>query len=138
VALHFPSSLRFTWTADARLIIRNWHGSTNGGGQHQVILGFNASGLAGQQLAQIRFRDPAGLKAGDYSARILSTGEIVPVPRPPVSYSRNKNQLVFNWPAGWTLQTVTNIAGPFSDVNASSPYTSSSTSAAQRYFRPRQ
>jgi hypothetical protein len=136
--LRFPSSLHFSWSPDARLIINNWRGSTNGGGMHQVIFGFNTSGLSPQQLAQILFRNPAGLPAGDYGTRILSTGEIVPGLRPPVSYSKNGNQLVLQWPSGWTLQTATNIAGPFSDVNTSSPYSHTiSTSDAQRYFRLR-
>jgi hypothetical protein len=68
-------------------------------------------------------------------ARILSSGEIVPRPRPPVSYSKSGNQLVLQWASGWTLQTATNIAGPFTDVNASNPYTNSTASGAQRYFR---
>lgn len=136
--LRFTSSGLVAWASDARLIIQNWRGSTNGGGLHRIIFGAGPSGLNAQQLAKIRFRNPLGLPAGDYAARILSTGEIVPVPRPPVSYTKNGNQLTLQWPAGWTLQTATNISGPFSDVNASSPYTYSTASGAQRYFRLRQ
>lgn len=147
-SLTLPSStttLRFAngglaaWASDARLIIQNWRGTPSGGGMHRVIFGTSASGLGPQLLAQIRFRDPAGFPAGDHGARILSTGEIVPVPRPPVSYSRNGSQLVFQWPTGWTLQTATNISGPFTDVNAASNrYTNSTASDPQRYFRLRQ
>ena len=136
--LRFTSSGLRGWASDARLIVHNWRGSTNGGGLHRIIFGMGPSGLNAQQLAKIRFRDPLGLPPGDYAARILSTGEIVPILRPPVSYTRNGNQLIWQWPAGWTLQTATNISGPFSDVNASTSYTTSTRSDAQRYYRLRQ
>ena len=136
--LRFTSSGLVAWASDARLIIKNWRGSTNGGGLHRVLFGIGASGLNAQQLAKIRFRNPFGMPAGDYAARILSTGEIVPVSRPPVSYTRNGSQMVLQWPSGWTLQTATNISGPFSDVNATTSYTTSTASGAQRYFRLRQ
>jgi hypothetical protein len=137
-SLRFAASSSAAWASDARLLIHNWRGSTNGSGMHRVIFGTSPSGLSPQQLAQIRFRNPAGFPVGDYSARILSTGEIVPVSRPPISHSRNGHQLVLQWPSGWTLQTATNISGPFSDVNASNSYTNSTASGAQRYFRLRQ
>lgn len=136
--LRFTSSGLMAWAPDALLMIHNWRGSTNGGGMHRIIFGAGPSGLNASQLAKVRFRNPAGLPAGDYGARILSTGEIVPASRPPVSYARNGNQLTLQWPAGWTLQTATNISGPFVDVNSSGSYTTSTSADPQRYFRLRQ
>jgi hypothetical protein len=43
--------------------------------------------------------------------------------------------IVLNWPAGYTLQTATNISGPFTDINTASPYTIQPGSERQRYFR---
>src|SRR5437867_3002105 len=68
---------------DARLIVQNWRGSTNGGGLPSDFW-IQHLGSSPQQLSQILFRDPAGLQLEDYSARILSTGEIVPAPRTPL------------------------------------------------------
>jgi hypothetical protein len=74
----FADSSSMTWSNDSLLIIPNWSGSLNGGGEQQVIFGSNAGALTAAQLAQIQFQNPAGLAAGNYPARILSTGEIVP------------------------------------------------------------
>ena len=136
--LRLANSSAQLWALSAILYITNWRGLASGGGETQLFFGSNANGLTSQQLARIRFRNPAGFPAGDHLARILSTGEVVPVSRPPVSYSKNGSQMVIQWPSGWTLQTATNIAGPFADVNTSSPYPYSAASGAQRYFRLRQ
>jgi hypothetical protein len=66
------------WSNAATLTIENWTGSPNGGGGQQVIFGSNAAALTAPQLDQLRFYNPAGLPAGCYLAKILSTGEIVP------------------------------------------------------------
>jgi hypothetical protein len=67
--------------------LKQWSGSLYGGGQQQIFFGTNASSLTAQQLSQIQFQNPAGLAPGNYPARILPTGEIVPdtgAPLPPV------------------------------------------------------
>jgi polygalacturonase len=47
--------------------------------------------------------------------------------------------LVLQWNSGFTLQTATNIAGPFTDLTgATSLYTNQISSAPQRFFRLRQ
>jgi len=125
-AINFPdgsSTLRLAnssaqpWDSAALLYITNWHGLASGGGETQLYFGSTASGLTTQQLAQIKFNLSGGLSA----ARILPTGEVVP--QQVVTYSRSGNMLTLTWPPGYTLQSSTNVAGPYQDVlEASSPY----------------
>ena len=75
--LQFADSSSLTWS-NATLVIENWSGSLYGGGSHQLFFGSSASGLNTQELADIRFHAPAGLALGDYPARILLSGEVVP------------------------------------------------------------
>lgn len=143
-----PSVLQFTdsssvpWAADGRLTILGWSGSLNGGGSQQVFFGTSASGLTAQQLSQVQFSNPAGLPGGTYSARILSDGEVVPnqlITTSSIAYSQQGNNLVLTWPAGWTLQSATNVGGPYSDVTgATSPDTINTKAQPQQFFRLRQ
>jgi hypothetical protein len=85
--LRFMSSSGSVWSNAAVLNVQNWSGSLYGGGAHQIIFGTNAAALTPQQLTQIQFQNPAGLAPGNYPARILATGEIVPdtgAPLPPM------------------------------------------------------
>jgi len=89
--------------------------------------------LTPQQLAQIRFDISNNL----YPAQLLATGEVVPDMQP-FTLSRSGNTLTLTWESGWTLQSATNIAGPYEDVQgAASPY-SPSMSGPRRFFRLRQ
>jgi hypothetical protein len=134
--LNFSNSSGNTWSNQAALTIQNWSGSIYGNGGQKIIFGGSASGLTPQQLSQIRFENPAGLPAGTYPARILATGEITP--GPVVNLVRLGSRLVVQWDGAATLQTATNIAGPFEDVvSVTSPYTNQFTDA-QRFFRLRQ
>jgi hypothetical protein len=137
--IRYANSAAAPWDVAATLLVHNWQGSTNGNGSHRIIFGSNETGLTSQQLAQIRFRNPAGLPAADYAATILNTGEIVPLEPtgrgPAISYQRSVGQLRMEWPAGYTLQTSTNITGPFEDVNATSPHSVDTTSDPRRFFR---
>jgi hypothetical protein len=86
--LQFGDSSSLTWASNSLLDIQNWSGSLYGGGAHRIIFGTNATALTPQQLTQIQFQNPSGLAPGNYPARILSTGEIVPdtgAPLPPVA-----------------------------------------------------
>jgi hypothetical protein len=74
----FADSHSVAWDAQAILMIENWNGSANGGGQQQVIFGNSAAALTAQQVSQIQFQNPNSLSA-TYPARLLSTGEVVPV-----------------------------------------------------------
>lgn len=69
----FVDSRDVTWAKDAKLLVRNW--ST---GTHQLIFGQHAGSITPQQLSQVLFINPVGLPAGNYPARMLSTGEVVP------------------------------------------------------------
>lgn len=76
--LHFADSSSVAWSSVPTLFVQNWSGSLYGGGQQQIIFGNSSTALTAQQLAQIQFQNPAGLSSGNYPARILATGEIVP------------------------------------------------------------
>lgn len=139
--LSFADSSGVSWASDGLLAIQGWRGATNGGGTNQVLFGTSASGLTAQQLSQVLFSNPAGLPSGTYSARILSDGEVVPnfVISASIAFSTQGNNLVLTWPAGWTLQSTTNILGPYTDVpSATSPYTNHETVQPQQFFRLRQ
>jgi hypothetical protein len=119
-------------------VVTNWNGSANGGGSDQLLFGNNSSGLTPAQLSQIVFVNPAGSPAGNYPANILPSGEVVPLPNPLFSWQMMKGQLVMSWAGQPTLQTSTNVTGPYVDLtNASSPYTNSSSQGPYRFFRLR-
>lgn len=131
--LRLADSSAQPWASSAILYITNWHGSTSGGGQTQLYFGSNANGLTAQQLAQVKFAFSGGVSA----ARILATGEVVPRMQP-LSFSRSGNTLTLAWEPGWTLQSSTNVAGPYEDVQgATSPY-APPTGRSSEFFRLRQ
>jgi hypothetical protein len=140
VVLRFANSSNLPWQDDAKLVIRNWRGSQTGGGLHQIIFAGGSGALTPQQRARIVFREPAGFGAGDYPARLLPSGELVPAPRVGLLADRSANGLVIQWPQGfgYVLQTSTNLGGPWTDVaGAASPYTNQVTSGSRRFFRMR-
>jgi hypothetical protein len=136
-----PTVLRFLHTSDlvlgpdpASLAILNWSGSTNGGGTDQLIFGTNSQSMSPANLAQLFFVNPLGFAPGDYPARILNTGEVVPDSRPSFAYARSNNRLVISWNGSYDLVTATNISGPFEPISgATSPYTNAFT-GPQRFF----
>lgn len=134
--LAFADSHSETWSNAATLLVSNWNGSVNGGGNEQLRFGGNPSGLKPAQMSQIRFVNPTGFSTGTYAARILSTGEVVPY-APEVSAARSGNGLVIAWPdSSYTLQAATNVTGPWTNVvGASSPYTNSFAGGPQEFFR---
>jgi len=85
--LHLANSSAQTWSG--ALSITNWSGSVSGGGTDQIYFGADGTGLTGGQLALVTFVDPLGFAAGNYSAALLGTGEIVPtlVPEPGAAVS---------------------------------------------------
>jgi hypothetical protein len=78
--IRLGNSSAMTWSNESVLLITNWDGSLSGGGSQQVFFGDDASGLTSEQLAQIKFQNPAGVTPGMYPAVILSNGEIIPDP----------------------------------------------------------
>jgi hypothetical protein len=137
--LRFLDSHTSTWTNGATLTLTNWNGSTNGGGASQLYVGSNNSGLTPAQLLRFRFSNPAGFAPGTWYASQLNTGEIVPNIRPYLATIQQGSNLVFSWPGAFTLQSATNVQGPYLNViGATSPYTNTLKSQPRQFFRLKQ
>ncbi len=76
--IKFSASSAISFTPSKILLITNWQGdfSTGSSTVGKIYVGTTSSGLSSAQLAQIRFKDASG---NLYSAKITSTGEIVPM-----------------------------------------------------------
>jgi len=135
--LRFLDSADVSWgtgEGTTPLVIRNWNGSTNGGGTHQIRFD-SAHALRPDQLSRFRFIDPAGLPPEVYPARLLGTGELVPEVRPAMSFARNGTKMVVSWSGNYQLLSATNVIGPYTLVSgAVSPYTNGFVDA-HRFFR---
>ena len=100
-------------------------------------MGTNAQGLTTSQLSQLVFVNPFGWPPGNYPARMLPTGEIVPGVPPSLGFTRTSNSLILSWAGDYELVTATNVMGPYVLIpGASSPLTITFTDP-QRYFRLR-
>jgi hypothetical protein len=141
--LRFADSHTNSWASQLsgvvpRLVVYGWAGSTNGGGTDQLAFGSSNSGLTASQLAQIQFINPAGFASGTYPARILSTGEVVPTPRPTLTAQKQGTNLVISWSGNYILQTATNVIGPYLDVtNQTNPYSANVNQFPMQFFRLR-
>lgn len=132
-----PSSAE-QWSGSAVLIVTNWNGLPNGGGDDQLKFGNNGSGLTANQLRQIHFINPNGFSGGDYVAAILDTGEIVPAVTPQLAFTADGNNVVINWSSGGVLQSALSVEGPYADIpSATSPYSFDVTVSPQLYLRLR-
>jgi hypothetical protein len=132
--LQFVNSSALSWPNGISLIITGWNGSAGGGGLHQLIFGSDNTGLSTQQLAHVWFQDPAGVQ-GLFPAAILKSGEVVPGGL--LSRQTTAAGLLLSWAGAMTLQSATNVAGPYSDVTAAqSPYVAPLT-AGSAFFRLR-
>jgi hypothetical protein len=132
-----PSSVE-QWTSSAMLVVTNWNGLPNGGGNDQLKFGNDASGLSAGQLRQIHFINPNGFPGGDYLATILDTGEIVPAMTPQLAFTADGNNVVINWSSGGVLQSALSVEGPYTDIpSATSPYSFDVTVSPQLYLRLR-
>jgi hypothetical protein len=132
--LSFANSSSATWNGAATLVVTNWNGNPSGGGAEQLKFGTSASGLTAAQLNQIRFQISSNL----FSAKILGTGEVVPDQAigTSLTFSKQGSNLMLTWPSGWTLQSATDVRGPYLDVEgATSPYTVDTTVGSQGFFR---
>jgi len=85
--LTFDDSKSAVWDAGSTITVNNWNGEVDGGGSDR--LNFGVDGLTETQIGQIKFFNPTGLPAGLYDARMLASGEVVPlVPIPePSTYA---------------------------------------------------
>jgi len=134
--VRFAGSSAMAWSNGVPLIIHNWAGALQGGGAHRIYFGTSSSGLSAAQLGEVIFSNPGGLLPGAYRSRLLATGELVPARRIPLGFTRNRDEIVLQWPAHFQLQTATNVMGPYMDLHVSSPYTNR-FSDPQRFFRLR-
>ncbi len=91
--LTFAASSGVAWTAGTLLTITHWNGSIAGGGTERVLFDSSSSGLSVAQVSQIRFANPPGFPAGTYAARILATGEVVPLTASPSITSQPQNRV---------------------------------------------
>ncbi|MDB6122213.1 MAG: hypothetical protein JWQ71_1206 [Pedosphaera sp.] len=61
------------------------------------------------------------------------------LPSPTLGFSSNGSNIILSWSGAFVLQSSTNVTGTYTDtIGATSPYTNSFGSSAQRYFRLRQ
>jgi hypothetical protein len=68
---------------------------------------------------------------------MLATGEVVPQTTL-LTFSRSGNALTLTWGTGFTLQSATNVTGPYQNVpGATSPYSVTMTKPTE-FFRLRQ
>ena len=102
---------------------------------NHIWFGTDASGLTPAQLAQISFQNPVGMPAGNYQARILSTGELAPVLQPTLQSARYGAALVLTWPSGYQLLSATNITGPYTPVSGATSPRTNLFSKAQEFFK---
>ena len=80
--------------------------------------------------------NPGGFTPGEYTARLLETGELVPGLMRSISMAPVPNALTLEWMAPYRLQTSTNASGPYDDVaGANSPYPVPVTGEPQRFYR---
>jgi hypothetical protein len=122
------------WSAP-QLKLTGWHGWDGKG--TRLFFGADASGLTEAQLSKVVFINPLGWRKGEYPARILNTGEIVPAVAPPLIISRDLPGLIFSWPGEYDLFRATNIAGPFLKVEGATRAASNLFNAPQQYFQLR-
>lgn len=74
----FANSSGQTWNYKKALTVQNYTS-----GSDRLYFGNSTGSLTATQLAQIQFDNPAGFTPGVYSARQLTTGEVVPFQTPP-------------------------------------------------------
>jgi autotransporter-associated beta strand protein len=79
--INFTDSSPEPWSTH-EVRIKNWSGNIGGNGTDQLIFGTDNNALTTAQVQNIVFEDPFGPGSGDFPARILPDGEVVPVPEP--------------------------------------------------------
>lgn len=81
-ASNAPTIIHLAGISNLSLVINNWSGSFAGGGTHQILLRNASTPIPQSLVSGLRFHNPAGVPADIYQARILSTGEVVPIAFP--------------------------------------------------------
>ena len=108
-ALTFAASNGVSWSAGKKLAITGWTGGFNGtsGTSGQIFMGSTSSGLTASQLAQMIFSDGVT----NYTATILSTGEVVPVAPTAVKLTHFNaasytDGVQLNWDSGYEINNL--------------------------------
>ncbi|HZV36605.1 MAG TPA: hypothetical protein VFB72_18655 [Verrucomicrobiae bacterium] len=101
-SLQFADSSGVTWSNNGVLTIVNWNGSLSGAGTNVLAFGSSTNALTAKQLSQIQFANPAGFGPGNYLAKMLPDGEIVPGVRnfldnPPAPFFAGEASLGGGW-----------------------------------------
>jgi hypothetical protein len=135
LVVRFANSTSLTWDANSLLTIAGWNGSYDGGGSNQIYFGTTSGGLTSSQLSRVRFLNPTGIPAGTYNARILSTGEVVPIPPPTLQAMRIGSALVLTWPSGFQLLSATNVTGPYTPVTGATSPRTNALNKPREFFR---
>lgn len=145
----FAASSGVTWTGSTILSVVAWNGWANGGGASQLFVGTSSAGLTAAQLSQIQFIGPLGL-SGNFSAKILTSGEIVPMFSPPslsvqpqpqaaaaganvtfTTVASGTRPLCYQWKSGGSIVTgATNSALTLTNVTQSGTYSAVVTNVA--------
>jgi hypothetical protein len=135
LVVRFANSTSLTWDANSLLTIAGWNGSYAGNGSNQIYFGTTSGGLTPSQLSRVRFLNPTGIPAGTYNARILSTGEVVPISPPTLQAVRNGFALVLTWPSGFQLLSATNVTGPYTPVSGATSPRTNALSKPREFFK---
>ena len=78
------------------------------------------------------------ITAANYGGSTVSSNAILRV-GPILGMSFDGVNFVLNWSGPYTLQSATNLSGPFGDItNAASPFTNDTTTQPLQFFRLRQ
>jgi autotransporter-associated beta strand protein len=110
--LGFAASSAVAWTGSTTLTLSNWNGATSGGGTERVVFGSSSSGLSSGQLGQIRFANPPGFPAGTYAAKILGSGEVVPLTVAPGITAQPTNTVAVAGDTVWFAVAATGTPAP--------------------------
>ena len=102
--LTFANSSASSWTAGTTLTITGWAGTYNGtsnGTTGKIFFGSNASGLTAQQISRIVFNNGTN----NFSAILLSTGELVPSSNIIVAWTSAGASTAWYTNTNWTPST---------------------------------
>ncbi len=129
--VQFADSSDVSWSGAIKII--GWAPDSS----QRLFFGTHAEGLAEAQLLKVIFVNPAGWQPGEYAARILDTGEVVPAMRPLLGMTRDSHGLALSWPGEYDLFSATNLLGPFLKVDAAASRATNQFNAPQQFFQLR-
>ena len=118
---------------DGELLIHNWKGSAKSPGRDQFYID-NTDEYTRYRLRSMTFVNPEGYPPGNYTAYRKASGEIVPLDRPEITFTREGGRMVLEWPGGYQLYSADNVAGPFEPVENAQSGWSAVFSYPQRFF----